>query len=366
VAATLDQLSHDDFASWFRRTSSQKSGGDRSFHVVLDFSALDVDRLEHVVAQTSPDLAPAKAVLDEEGKVVLTPEVSRMKLVRGETEKELREAIVGRGVCNLVAAFGKKDVPDEDLAKITEVVSTFGTKFNAGDRSRSHNLKIAAQKLDGVVLMPGEKFSFNEFVGERTPANGFNKAGVYRQGRHEIDWGGGVCQVSTTLFNAVVLANLKVTKRNNHTFAVPYVPLGRDAAVSYGSYDLEFVNTLETPVAIDSKYETGRLTFSVLGIKDPGLEVKLVPVVTESWSHDTVYMDDPNLAPGQEVVVEKGGKGYRAVTTKVVLRDGEEVSRETLCRSYYKGAPKIIARGKKVEPKNDTTVPIVNPGLGPG
>ena len=93
----------------------------------------------------------------------------------------------------------------------------------------------------------------------------------------------------------------------------------------------------------------GKLTFTVLGVSDPGLEVKLVPVVTQTWTHEPKYIEDPLLKPGQEKEVEKGGKGFRSVTTKIVMRDGVEVSRETF-KSYYKGGPKIIARGPVVVP----------------
>jgi vancomycin resistance protein YoaR len=359
--ATVAQLPRDEFAHWFSRSARGQAPIERSFPIVFKEEEIAFERLDEIVAKTSPPLAPARAKLDDEGKVVLTPEVSRMKLVRSETAKALREAIVGQIPCRLPAMYVDKQVSDADLSKIKEVVSTFSTKFSAGDRSRSSNLKVAAAKLDGVVLMPGEKFSFNEYVGERTAANGFKEAGVYRQGRHEIDWGGGVCQVSTTLFNAVVRANMKVNTRNNHTFLVPYVPIGCDAAVAYGSYDFVFTNTLETPVALDTKYETGRLTFSVLGVKDAGLEVKLVPVVTQTWTHEVKYVEDPKLKPGEEKQIEKGGKGFRATTTKIVLRDGAEVSRETF-KSYYKGGPKIIARGPAVEPPVEET-PVIDPRL---
>ena len=348
IEGTLAQLPKDTFAAWFDRSTGRSLTTVSQFDAVLDTSSLDERRLEQIVVGTAPPLAPAKVALDEEGRIVRTPEVSTMGLVRADTEVALRRTVSRGGACKVVAEYKEKAVQDRELEKITEVVSTFSTKFSAGDRSRSSNLKTAAAKLDGTVVLPGERFSFNEHVGERTQENGFSLAGVYRHGKHEIDWGGGVCQVSTTLFNAVVLANMKVEVRNNHTFLVPYVPIGRDAAVAYGAYDFVFVNTLGTPIAIDSKYETGKLTFTILGVKDAGLEVKLEPVVTSSWSHEPVYVEDPALKPGEQKVIEKGGKGYRAVTTKVVLRDGKEVSREVLCRSHYKGGPKIIARGPVV------------------
>ncbi|MCH9000368.1 MAG: VanW family protein [Proteobacteria bacterium] len=285
-------------------------------------------------------------MLDEHGTIVLTPEVASMQLVLPAAIEQLERAVL-RGQTALVpAVYSDKRVPDAELAKISDVVSTFSTWFSVRSRNRSENIRVAAEKIHGVVLMPGETFSFNDFVGERSPENGFFEAGVYRKGRHEVGYGGGVCQVSTTLFNAVVLANMTVEKRGNHTFKVPYVALGRDAAVSYGRLDMVFVNTMEAPVAISAKWQPGKLTFTILGTKNPGVEVKLFQRMTASWDHEPIYVDDPALEPGTELEIEKGGKGYKAVTTKVVYKDGVEISRETLCESHYPGAPKIIARNE--------------------
>lgn len=361
VDATLAQLPKDGLVHWASRSVGRKTSAKQEFGIVLDFDEIDTKALEQVVAQKSPKLAPARAVLDDDGLIVLTPEVSSMDLVLGDTLPSLHEAIVSGTPAHVAGVFGKKRVPDSELAKLTDVVSTFSTKFSASDKFRSTNLKIAAGKLDGFVLLPGEKFSFNEFVGERSPENGFFKAGVYRKGRHDIDYGGGVCQVSTTLFNAVALANLKVEVRNNHTFLVPYVPVGRDAAVAFGTYDFVFVNSMDTPIAVTTKWVPGKLSFSVLGRKSEGQTVELVPSVTSTWDHPVEFVDDPALKPGEEKEIEKGGKGYRATTLRIVKVDGKEVSRETLCKSYYKGGPKIIARG----PLKDVPPPIkvADPGL---
>ena len=346
IEATLAQLPLDTFEEWAARASRSERLAHADFDPVLDFSGLDTDVLHSVVARTSPRLAQASAMLDEHGTIVLTPEVASMQLVLPAAIEQLGRAVL-RGQTALVpAVYSDKRVPDAELAKISDVVSTFSTWFSVRSRNRSENIRVAAEKIHGVVLMPGETFSFNDFVGERSPENGFFEAGVYRKGRHEVGYGGGVCQVSTTLFNAVVLANMTVEKRGNHTFKVPYVALGRDAAVSYGRLDMVFVNTMEAPVAISAKWQPGKLTFTILGTKNPGVEVKLFQRITASWDHEPIYVDDPALEPGTELEIEKGGKGYKAVTTKVVYTDGVEISRETLCKSHYPGAPKIIARNE--------------------
>lgn len=357
IDATLAQLPTDTFEEWFGRASGAESLAPADFGLILDFNGLNVDALHAVVDRTSPRLEQASAVLDDQGTIVLTPEVSSMKLVLSAAIDQLKGSVLRGTPAVMPAVFADKRVPNSDLAKISDVVSTFSTWFSMKNKNRSENLRVAAEKLDGVILMPGERFSFNDFVGERTPENGFFEAGVYRKGRHEIGYGGGVCQVSTTLFNAAVLANMTVKQRGNHTFRVPYVALGRDAAVAYGWLDMVFVNTMEAPVAISAKWAPNNLTFTILGQKDPGVEVKIEQKMTASWDHEPVYVDDPELEPGTEQEIEAGGKGYKAETTKIVYKDGVEISRKILCKSHYRGAPKIIARNEK-EPARDPFGPI--------
>ena len=237
-----------------------------------------------------------------------------------------------------------KRISDDDLNKIVEPQSEFTTKFPLSKITRNININTAVGKVDGTVLMPGDKFSFNKVVGQRTIKNGFKLAGVYKNGKHDVGIGGGICQVSSTLYNAALLAGLKVRERHNHSLPVPYVPPGRDATVDYGSFDLVIENSLDHPVSFSGSMGKGNLTFRVLGAKDPSTSYKVVSEVLKSWSNGVKYVNDPSLPLGKEKVVEKGAQGYLATTSRVVLRDGVEVSREKLGTSRYKGGVKIIAK----------------------
>lgn len=240
---------------------------------------------------------------------------------------------------------------------ITEVMASFTTKFNAGQVSRSSNIRVAAGRLDGVVLMPGDVLSYNETVGKRTASRGFKPAGVYANGRHEVDYGGGICQVSTTLFNAALLANLKIVSRQNHSMPVPYVPVGRDATVDYGSIDLKIQNPFDHPVAIASEVKGGTVTFWVLGRKAPDLSVSIVVDGYSSWGNQVRYVDDPSLEPGATVVVEPGSIGRRCTTWRIIRRNGEVVAREKIGESIYRAWPRIVRRG----PVTPTTIATNEP-----
>ena len=149
----------------------------------------------------------------------------------------------------------------------------YTTNFPSGNRPRCANIKLAASKLNGVIVMPGERLSFNGTVGRRTVRAGFKLAGVYKAGKHDVGVGGGICQVSTTLYNASLFANLKHQASARTTrFPVAYVPLGRDATVDYGSLDLVVENDTEAPIGVVNTYQPGRLTFRILGKKDPSAQ----------------------------------------------------------------------------------------------
>ncbi len=170
-------------------------------------------------------------------------------------------------------------------------------------------------------------------------------AGVYKKGKHDVDVGGGICQVSTTLYNAALFANLKILQRHNHSMPVPYVPPGQDATVDYGALDLAIENNTASSIAICSEYHPGRLTFRILGKRDPGMKVKIESTGKQRWDPGTQLISDPTLPAGQKKVIDKGAAGESVKTYRVVYREGKEVRRESLGTSYYKGGQKIVAVG---------------------
>lgn len=138
-----------------------------------------------------------------------------------------------------------------------DLLSNFSTKYAASNKNRTTNLILAANKINGTVLMPGETFSYNKTVGERTIAAGYKEAPIYVSGRVEDGLGGGICQITTTLYNAVLYANLEVTERSNHQFVPSYAGASRDATVVYGAIDFKFKNNREYPIKITCSVSNG-------------------------------------------------------------------------------------------------------------
>lgn len=167
-----------------------------------------------------------------------------------------------------------------------DLLSNFSTKYSASNRNRTTNLILAANKINGTVLMPGETFSYNKTVGARTIAAGYKEAPIYVSGRVEDGLGGGICQITTTLYNAVLYANLEVTERSNHQFVPSYAGASRDATVVYGAIDFKFKNNREYPIKINCSVSNGIANFKIFGLKSENdYEVQITSRTTGTTSN---------------------------------------------------------------------------------
>lgn len=364
--AVMEAVRYDTFWDGFRSSLGSASTAEaRVIEPVYTFGEGKAASLRAFVDEHQPPIRKATVVwLD--GEVKRTPESNGMALDEAALVEAVSAAVAGDGLVELPLKEAPKRVSNEDLAKISTVVSEFSTKFNAGQISRSANIKLAAEMIDGLVLLPGESFSFNDHLGQRTKAKGFKEAGVYVSGRHDIDVGGGICQVSTTLYNALLLGEMQVDTRFPHSLPVPYVPLGRDAAVSFPAPDLKFTNNYSTPVAVSATYAPGVVTFRILGEKKHHREVKFESKLLSSWSHGEKLVHDPSLPFGKRKVMDKGGAGRKVQTWKVVYEDGKEVERIDLGASTYRGGPVIVAVNKTAKAPATSAPPEPSDGPGDG
>ena len=236
-------------------------------------------------------------------------------------------------------------------------LSTFTTRYDVSDVDRTTNLKLACKKINGTVLLAGETFSYNNVVGKRTVAAGYKNAKIYEAGQVVDGLGGGICQISSTLYNAALLANMDIVERRNHQFVTSYVEAGRDATVVYGSTDFKFKNTRKYPVKITATVNAGIATISIYGIKEENeytfkfskKDVRTIPYTTQ-------YIDDNTLPQGTEVVKQKGTSGLIRETYITKLLNGKVVSTELLSRDTYNPMTRIVRRGtKKVETPAEET-----------
>lgn len=244
-------------------------------------------------------------------------------------------------------------VPEITLDKLgqeafPQVLGTFSTTYNMDNKNRVTNLELASEKINGTIILPGEIFSYNKIVGERTIAKGYKEAAVYSGGKVVDGIGGGICQLSSTLYNAVIYANLEITARSNHRFLTSYVTAGRDATVSWGTIDFCFKNTRSYPIKIVSSVKNGVVTTEIRGIKEEKeYEVEIENTVTEVIPYTINYIKDTTMNQGEEEIKQYGANGAKSVTYKIVKQNGIIVSKTLLSSDTYSALERIVKTGTK-------------------
>ena len=236
-----------------------------------------------------------------------------------------------------------------------DVLGTFTTKC-AGPWGRHQNIKLASAAINGKIYNPGEEFWYNSTVGQRTAARGYQEAGVYEAGRTTTGIGGGICQVSSTLYYAVLLSDLDIVLRYCHMFNPGYMPIGCDATVSWGGPDFAFRNSRDYPIKIVTSYndDTNELTCTIMGTKVDDHYVVMTNAVLASYDYQTVYQESPDVAPGEEVIDQYGHTGYHVRTWRnIYYGDGNLLSSRVEADSHYDVGNKIILVAPGYLPDNN-------------
>jgi vancomycin resistance protein YoaR len=266
-----------------------------------------------------------------------------------ETEPERAKWLAARKPI-LIAATQREAKPritEEDVRSITGTLASFSTGLGASSRNRRHNVALACAAINGTVLMPGDVFSYNDVVGPRVPSAGYREAPVIVRGRLEPGTGGGICQVSSTLYNAALLADLQIVSRRNHGIPVAYVPAGRDATVADGAIDFKFKNRLERPIAIGAAISGWQVVVSVYGHPDDRREVEILRSGIGTIGAGVRTVSDPRLARGRRVVERPAQSGRRVTVTRIVKKDGQVLRREVVSRDYYRAYEGVVRVGTR-------------------
>lgn len=235
----------------------------------------------------------------------------------------------------------------EELAKVKDVLGTYTTNYASSAWGRKKNVENGCSKINGTIVYPGEEFSVYGTVSPFDKEHGYELAGSYANGTTVETYGGGICQVSTTLYNAVIRAELKISQRYNHSMIVSYVPPSGDAAIAGLDKDLRFVNDQDTPIYIEGSCGGGTITFTVYG------EEKRPANRTVEFSSETISTKDPEtefkydagLPLGTMVREQSAHQGITAKLWKIVKVDGNVESREEFNSSVYRPSPKIVVVG---------------------
>jgi vancomycin resistance protein YoaR len=234
----------------------------------------------------------------------------------------------------------------------------------SGSAGRIGNVKLSAQIINGLVLNSGETFSYNGSVGKRTADRGFKPAPAYVKGETVDEIGGGICQTSSTLYLACLMSNLEITERYAHRYVPAYIAWGMDATVSWGGPDYKFTNNTLYPVKIITKYEKGYLTVQILGTNVDGTYVKMSNEVLSKTPWETIYQEDPTMAPGSpDVVKVTPYTGYKVNSYQTIYdKDGKVIDSHFEASSNYKVRNKVILQAPAAQPGSGTAeIPAVTP-----
>ncbi len=226
-----------------------------------------------------------------------------------------------------------------------DLLATYSTTFSTSNTNRTTNIKLASNKINGVVLMPGEEFSYNKVVGQRTAIAGFKAAAAYVSGKVVNEIGGGICQVSSTLYNTALRANLEIVKRSNHRFATGYVPLSTDATVSWGGPEFIFKNSRKYPIKIVSTVTGGKIKVDIYGCKEEvEYEVAIKSETLQIIPMKTEYRTNASLPEGTTRTVQKGHAGYKSRAYRILKLNGNVISKQLLSTDTYAQLPTIIEK----------------------
>lgn len=244
------------------------------------------------------------------------------------------------------------------------LIATYTSKYDTSDKNRVTNLEVAANRCNNTVLYPGDEFSYNKALGHRTTANGYKMGNSFSGGKVVQTIGGGICQVSSTLYNAVLRADLTITDRTAHGMYVQYVPQSTDATVVDNAIDFKFRNDRKYPVKIVTTCENGVMTASIYGVKEadePTIDIETK--ILETLEYTTQKQNDSSMKKGATKVVQKPVNGYVSEAYKVYYKNGKETSRELISKDKYIPTNEIIKVGTKVDkPAGEVvTPPVVDP-----
>ena len=299
----------------------------------------------------------------KEGEFIIKDETNGRSLNVTKSAEDLNTSIESGAFLNgpvtmkLTVDVTPPQATAASLKEATQIIGEYETYYNEYEESRSVNLKVASAKINGMILKPGEMFSFNDATAPMTEEGGYEYANIISGGEYVPGIGGGVCQVSTTLYNAVLLAELEVNERWCHAFPPSYCQMGLDSTVYEEVLDFCFTNDTDAPIYIEMWCDDGECGCRLYGkeIHDPSREIEFYYEITGTIDKpEPKKVEDPEMEEGEEEVIEYGHIGYVVQTYKTVTENGNSVT-EWFSESIYDNSPDKIRVGTKPKENSETS-----------
>ncbi|MBN2821800.1 MAG: VanW family protein [Coriobacteriia bacterium] len=346
----------EDIGEWIAFRSEPETGTPTA-QLVAVIASEDVSATVLPMVADVGKVATNASFKASSGKVTIVPHQDGLAVDAADLATELTTRLTcGERTVELKMHRVEPEITTEDAEAmgIKDRLSTFTTDYSASNLPRVNNIHTLTDALDGTLLAPGETFSFNGTIGERTAEKGYQEANAIVNGKLVPQLGGGICQVGTTIFNTVFFSGLPVVERHNHSQYISHYPTGRDATVSWGGPDFKFKNDTENWVLIATSYTNSTVTISLYGT-DQGYDVSYK---TGDWTNITPYavreIEDASMTEGMKVVEERGVTGRTITVTRTVTKDGSVV-REDSFKSVYRGTEEVIRVGTKPATSSTTT-----------
>ncbi|NPV53111.1 MAG: hypothetical protein HPY71_06260 [Firmicutes bacterium] len=337
----------------FRRMRERREARTLGIEVPLRFT-VDEGRFRAFIAnlRAEIDQAPRDAVFvpQEDGTVEIEESSPGARLDASDLPPRIQAAITrsyDRTLPLTVREIRPGLTTGEARAMgIRRLLGSYQTVFDPGDADRVHNIATGAAALNGYIIPPSGIFSFNKVVGPRSEKMGYRRAPVVLNQELVPDIGGGICQVSTTLYNAVLLAGLEVVARSNHSLAPAYVPPGRDATVAYDYLDFKFKNTTGSHILVTTAVEGNVLKVRLFGTPTDDLDIVSIETeIIDRIEPGIIEKEDRTLKPGEKKVEKKGAPGYVVKVWRVISRNGLELRRDLVSVDQYDPRPTIVRIG---------------------
>ncbi len=336
----------------YMEAADLESGKTKDFGIAV---TADARTMKNYLADHEEELVTLvvnNSLTRQDGQFIYTPGTPGKKIKVNESVATTMDYILtqwdGNDVSLDMEVISKEPEGDEEqLKSVQDVLGSFNTNFGSTSTPRGTNVANGTSKIDGLLLYPGENASVEHLLGAMTAENGYAPAASYENGKTVQTYGGGICQVSTTLYNALIRAELQIDERHCHSMVVGYVDLSADAAISEGAKDLKFTNNTDYPIYIEGYVANGNVYFNVWGkeTRDPSRQVSFVSETLSVTYPGNVFEPHPEYPAGATALIEKAHTGYKAQLWKIVNENGVEVSREVFNKSSYRATNNIYAVG---------------------
>lgn len=303
-------------------------------------SFYEVEKIKKIVQKISNEInrEAIDAKIDfKNGKFTITEEIVGKNLLKDQLQDGIEENIYLLKDIIIPVNNIQPRITKELLSRINGIIGEYSTSFKGSSRGRIENIRLSAKAISNKLVLPGEEISYNGATGPRDVKFGYRKANVIIGGELTPGVGGGVCQTSTTMYNALLLADLTILERHPHSIPASYVPYGQDAAVAYGYLDLKFKNDFDFPIYTYTKLTEDRVHVYIYGdTKAKDYTVKINPQIVETIHPKKEEIHDEALEPGALIELQKGRTGYKVNTYKSIIRDGKLVSKTQITQDHYR------------------------------